>query len=60
MMEILVDAIGRYQRNVEAMTLRKRDEFGEAENWMFKDRNDDVLSFDTVCYGSRPEKVGKC
>jgi len=46
MMAILIDAIGCYQSNVEAMTLRKRREFREAQNWMFKDGNDDVFSFD--------------
>ena len=50
MMAMLVDAIGGYQGNVEAMTLLKRREFREAQNWMFKDGNDDVFSFDTVCY----------
>ena len=49
-MAMLVDAIGGYQGNVEAMTLLKRREFREAQNWMFKDGNDDVCSFDTVCY----------
>jgi hypothetical protein len=49
MMPILVDAIGCYQSNVEAMTLRKRREFREAQNWMFNG-NDDVFSLDAVCY----------
>jgi hypothetical protein len=50
MMAILVDAIRCYQRNIEAMTLCKRSEFREAQNWLFKDRNDGPFSFDTVCY----------
>jgi hypothetical protein len=50
MMAILVDAIGCYQRNIEAVTLRRRREFREAHNWLFKDRNDGVFSFDTVCH----------
>ena len=50
MMAILVDAIRCYQRNFEAVTLRKRREFREAQDWLFKDRNDGPFAFDTVCY----------
>lgn len=50
MMAILVDAIRCYQRNFAAVTLRKRREFREAQNWLFKDRNDGPFAFDTVCY----------
>jgi hypothetical protein len=48
-MMILVDAIGCCQSNVEAMTLLKRREFREAQNWMFNG-NDDVFSLDAGCY----------
>src|SRR2546428_2319125 len=50
MMAILVDAIRCYQRNFDAVTLRKRREFGEAQNWLFKDRNDGPFAFDSICY----------
>jgi len=50
MMAILGDAIRCYQRNLAAVTLRKRREFREAQDWLFKDRDDGLFSFDTVCY----------
>jgi hypothetical protein len=57
MMAILVDAIRCYRRNIAARTLPKRREFREAQNWLFKDRNDGPFSFDTVCYvlGTDPD-----
>ena len=50
MMAVLIDAIRSYQRNFDAVTLRKRREFREAQYWLFKDRNDGPFSFDTVSY----------
>lgn len=50
MMAILVDAIRCYHRNFEAVTPHKRREFREAQDWLFKDRNDGPFAFDTVCY----------
>jgi len=46
MMAVLVDAIRCYQRNFATVTLRKRREFMEVQDWLFKDRNDGLFSFD--------------
>jgi hypothetical protein len=50
MRAVLVDAIHCYQRNFDALTIRKQREFREAQNWLFKDSSDGPFSFDTVCY----------
>jgi hypothetical protein len=38
------------KENFQAVTLLKKREFKEAQNWLLKDRNDGRFSFDTVCY----------
>jgi hypothetical protein len=50
MIAILADAIRCYQRNVDAGTLANRSEFMEAQDWLFKERDNGPFSFDTVCY----------
>jgi hypothetical protein len=50
MTAILVDAIRSYQKNAEAVRIRRRREFREAQDWLFKDRDDGPFSFETVCY----------
>jgi hypothetical protein len=46
---ILVDAVRCYQRNFDARHLNRRQEFREAQLWIFDDKGDGPFSFRFVC-----------
>ena len=48
MIAILVDAIRCYFKKFASVKPRKRREFRQTRNWLFKERNDDFSS-DSVC-----------
>jgi hypothetical protein len=46
---ILADAVRTFQRNFEAKSAVKRQEFKEARFWIFHDKTDGPFSFEDVC-----------
>ncbi len=46
---ILIDAVRCFQRNFEAHHASKRQEFREAEFWIFDDKGNGPFSFQCVC-----------
>ena len=46
---ILVDAVRAFQRNFEAKSPDRRQEFKEARFWLFHDNADGPFSFEDVC-----------
>src|SRR5258708_10609300 len=45
---ILADAVRSFQRNFEAQTARRREEFKEARHWIFQ-KGDGPFSFKDIC-----------
>jgi hypothetical protein len=46
---ILADAVRTFQRNFEAKSPSRRQEFREARFWIFHDKTDGPFSFEDVC-----------
>jgi hypothetical protein len=46
---ILIDAVRSFQRNFEARSSGRRQEFREAQFWIFDDKGNGPLSFQCVC-----------
>jgi hypothetical protein len=46
---ILADAVRCFQRNFDARSQNKRQEFREAKFWIFHDRGEGPFSFEDVC-----------
>jgi hypothetical protein len=46
---ILADAVRSFQRNFEAKSPSRRQEFREARFWIFHDKTDGPFSFEDVC-----------
>ena len=46
---VLADGVRSYQRNFEAQTGSRRQEFSEARRWIFDTKEDGPFSFEDVC-----------
>src|SRR6202035_2415415 len=46
---ILIDAVRCFQRNFEARHPNRRQQFREAQSWIFDDRGNGPFSFQCVC-----------
>ncbi len=46
---ILADAVRSFQRNFDAQTASRREEFSEARHWIFRGQRDGVFSFEDIC-----------
>jgi len=46
---ILADAVRSFQRNFEAQGASRRQEFKEAQRWIFDDKEDGPFSFEDIC-----------
>jgi hypothetical protein len=46
---VLADAVRSFQRNFDAQTASRREEFREAQHWIFHAKSDGPFSFEDVC-----------
>src|SRR5579862_3096036 len=46
---VLADAVRTFQRNFDAKSPTRRQEFREARFWIFRDKTDGPFSFEDVC-----------
>ncbi len=46
---ILADAVRSFQRNFDAQSASRRQEFSEARHWIFQRKDDGPFSFEDVC-----------
>jgi hypothetical protein len=46
---VLADAVRSFQRNFDAQTASRKEEFQEARHWIFNAKSDGPFSFEDVC-----------